>query len=101
MSRRLMGEGLKALREATQDRIPLGYLTPNKFNRPLSSEPSHPISRQVPRDVYNEVMPDGTNFRPKPPANLPPALTIPQNKLPPRRAPEGFGNQFKRPSKNP
>ena len=81
MSRRLMREGLKALREANQDHTRLGYLTPAKFNRPLSSVPSDPISRQVPRDEYNEVMPDGTNFRPKPPSNLPPALTIPQNKL--------------------
>jgi len=81
MSRRLMKEGLKALREANQDRIRLGYLAPNKYNRPLSSVPSHSLSRQVPRDEYNEVMPDGTNFRPKPPSNLPPALTIPQNKL--------------------
>lgn len=104
MSRRLMKEGLKALREANQDHIPSQYFgPPTKATFTMPS--NHDMNPSMPRDEIKALM-SRPDFRKRPSKRLhmPPNYTQPPNppsKLPPRRAPEGFGNQFKRPSKNP
>ena len=107
MSRRLMREGLKALREAAQVHIPFQFYGPrgvDGLNMPISDVRNQPVPRDI---VYDEMSGRGLEGRDpyKSRFSLPKGYyrspVQAPSVLPPRRAPEGFADLFKRPSRKP